>query len=61
MTGLLESEVFCFQFDYDEWPSTHTDADTYWRPFNGSIFDIRSHYRTIFHEDHFREQGDDEI
>ena len=42
MTGLLESEVFYFQFDFDEWPSTHTDDETYYRPYNGNIFDIRT-------------------
>jgi hypothetical protein len=61
MTGLLESEVFCFQFDFDEWPSTHVDAETYRRPYNGSIFEIRTHYRTIFHEENFREQGENEV
>jgi hypothetical protein len=61
MTGLLESKVFCFQFDFDEWPSTHVDDETYYRPYNGSIFDIRSHYRNIFFEDSFLEQGEDEV
>ena len=42
MTGLLESEVFYFQFDFDEWPSTHTDDETYYRPYNGNIFNIRT-------------------
>lgn len=61
MTGLLESEVFCFKFDFDEWPSTHVNAETYYRPYNGSIFEIRNHYRTIFHEDDFKEPGENEI
>jgi hypothetical protein len=61
VTGLLESEVFCFQFDFDEWPSTHIDAETYIRPYNGSIFDIRSNYRNIFYEENFREQGEHEV
>ena len=59
MTGLLESEVFYFQFDFDEWPSTHTDDETYYRPYNGNIFDIRTQYRTVFHDENFEEMNDD--
>jgi hypothetical protein len=25
LTNVLNSNIFCFQFDYDEWPSTHAD------------------------------------
>lgn len=53
LSPLVSSEVFRFQFDYDDWPSTHHDETTYYRPYNGSIFDIRNHYRTIFHEKKF--------
>jgi hypothetical protein len=38
----------------------HTDADTYLRPYNGSIFEIRSQYREIFHEDKFKIPGEDD-
>ena len=53
LSGLLNSNVFSFTFDYDEWPSTHTDDRKYIRPYNGSIFEIRNHYRSIFCEDRF--------
>ena len=53
LSCLIEANVFRFQFDYDEWPSTHIDENTYYRPYNGSIFDIRSQYRQIFHEEKF--------
>jgi hypothetical protein len=50
VTGLLNSNIFCFQFDFDEWPSTHTNKDPYTRAYNQSIFDIRQSYRDIFWE-----------
>lgn len=53
LSGLLNSNVFSFTFDYDEWPSTHSDEKKYIRPYNGSIFEIRNHYRSIFVEDRF--------
>lgn len=53
MTELFKSSIFHFQFDYDEWPSTHTDCQKYMRPFNGSIFDLRKQYRSVFHEEQF--------
>lgn len=35
VSGLLGSEIFCYSFDFDEWPSTHTIDDTLVRPYNG--------------------------
>ena len=55
MARMLRSEIFSFQFDYDEWPSNHTDDKTYYRPYNDSIFDLRSKYRDVFFEDDFRD------
>lgn len=53
VTDLLDSKVFRMDFDFDEWPSTHTDDSKYIRPYNGSIFDLRQHYKTIFFEKEF--------
>ena len=39
-----------WQFDFDEWPSNHTDEGTYIRPYNGSLFTLRNCYKQIFHE-----------
>ena len=50
---LLNSDVFIYQFDFDEWPSTHEDDNTYIRAYNGSLFEIRSQYRNIFTEPRF--------
>lgn len=50
---LLDSEIFCHDFDFDEWPSTHTEPESYRRPYNGSLFDLRYSYKDIFHEAKF--------
>ena len=51
---LLYSDIFNFEFDYDEWPSTHFNRGTYLRPFNESIFMVRNYYRDIFPEEKFK-------
>ena len=61
LSELVSSNVFRFQFDYDEWPSTHHDFTTYYRPYNGSIFDIRNHYRTVFNDKQFEIPEEDEV
>lgn len=48
---LLDSKVFCFDFDLDEWPSAHSNPDEFIRPFNENMFMIRKHYRTVFPEE----------
>ena len=50
---LFNSQVFCYTFDFDEWPSTHTDKNDYMRPYNDTIFDLRYNYTKVFHEEHF--------
>ena len=50
LTNVLNSDIFCFKFDYDEWPSTHVDKNRYLKPFNGSIFELRNEYKNIFPE-----------
>jgi len=50
---LLSSNVFQFDFDFDEWPGTHENDGEYLRPYNESIFNIRQHYKTVFPEEEF--------
>lgn len=50
---LLDSNVFQYEFDYDEWPGIHTNDGEYVRPYNDSIFNIRKHYKTVFPEREF--------
>ena len=67
LSDLFKSNVFSFRFDFEEWPSTHTDNEYYIRPFNGSIFRLREYYRTVFHEPEFKsledmiDDGDEQI
>jgi hypothetical protein len=57
---LFDSKVFSFDFDYDEWPSTHTNEEMYMRPYNNSIYSIRQHYKTVFPEEEFEEISEDD-
>ena len=61
ISPLLSSKVFCQTFDFDEWPSTHTNQDDCTKPFNASYFDLRYSYIDIFWEDEFlpMEENDD--
>ena len=50
---LFASNVFTETFDYDEWPGTHSDNESYLRPFNHSIFELRHCYKEVFPEPEF--------
>jgi hypothetical protein len=56
---VFNSKIFNFEFDYDEWPGTHTNEESCFRPYNGSIYKIRNSYRMVFPEDEFEEMNDD--
>lgn len=47
---LLSSNIFSFDFDYDEWPGSHNNDGLYRRPYNKSIFDLRHNYKEVFPE-----------
>lgn len=51
--SLLNSEVFSRNFDFDEWPSSHTNEETAIRPYNGSMFAVRHAYKNVFHEEEY--------
>ena len=57
---LLDSNIFVFNFDLDEWPSSHFNPDWHLRAFNENIFMIRKHYRTVFPEEDFDPMEDDD-
>jgi len=54
LSGLLESNVFKYELDYDQWPMTHWNREWIVKPFNGSIFDIRYRYKEIFTEPEYQ-------
>ena len=41
VTELINSNVFSFSFDYDEWPSNHKSDVECIRPYSDSIFKLR--------------------
>jgi hypothetical protein len=51
LARVLRSDIFSFQFDYDEWPSNHVDDKTYYRAYNDSIFELRNNYAIVFPEE----------
>ena len=46
----MESKVFHYTFDFDEWPSSHTNESALSRPYHHSVLKLRSHYSTVFPE-----------
>jgi hypothetical protein len=54
MSALYQSDIFRFKFDYDEWPTTHTDPEKYIRAYNGSLFRLRENYKAVFYEKKFK-------
>ena len=56
---LLDSNVFIFNFDFDDWPTSHPNNEECLRPYNfDSIINIRSHYRLVFPEKQFRDHSE---
>lgn len=47
---LLQSNIFCYQIDFPDWPAIHGNPSTIIAPFNGNIFALRSYYRELFAE-----------
>ena len=51
----MKSDILSYTFDFDQWPSQHTDDKKYLRQYNGSIFDLQFSYTKIFHEEGFKD------
>lgn len=48
MKELLNSSVFNYTFDFDEWPSTSSNTVKLLVPYNNSIFKLRYEYPKLF-------------
>ena len=48
ITGLLASNIFSYDLDFDEWPGTHTAEDDATVPYSGSFFNLRYAYDNLF-------------
>jgi len=57
--NLLNSNVFQFTFDYDEWPGNHKNDEECIRPYNHSIFKLRHHYKSVYPEQEFCGEKED--
>ena len=60
VSELFKSQIFCFTFDFDEWHSTSSDNSDYMRPYNDTIFNLRTNFHNVFHEDRFKLNPEDE-
>ena len=49
VTNLLDSDVFRFPLKFDEWPTVYPGEEIY-KPYNGSIFELRDRYLEVFGE-----------
>ena len=48
ISQLLDSDIFCYNFDFVEWPTTHINPEKYIRAYNGTIFNLRNSYERLF-------------
>lgn len=53
---VLHSRVFLVEFDFDQWPSTHSVKQRLIRPYNMPLFKLRENYRAIFPEPQFNRE-----
>lgn len=61
LTDILRSNIFEFTIDFDEWPNQHTNQTRLVRPYNGSLFDLREAYESVFHEPSLQPHTQDEL
>lgn len=47
---LLQSKIFCYQFDVEQWPVVHPSNSYQIKPYNGSIFQLKYQYKNLFPE-----------
>lgn len=49
LTPLLNSQIFIYEFESEDWPKVTTIGDEIVAPYNGSLFHMRDKYKEIFH------------
>ena len=52
MSALFDSQIFNYQFDFDEWPTTSSNTDLIMRPYNKSMFKLRFEYSELYNDLH---------
>ena len=48
LAPLLSSNVFYKKLEFEDWPSAHSCLDKMLVPYNGSLFDMRYNYDSIY-------------
>ena len=60
ISDLVDSKIFGMRFDFDGWPSTHTEEDKLLRGFSDSLFTLRYKYKEVFPEEKFAAIDEDD-
>lgn len=47
---LLQSNIFQYTFEFEEWPATNQNTQQMLKPYNDSIFKLRNQYHKVFPE-----------
>ena len=55
---MLDANIFRVVFDFDEWPGNHYNDEECIRPYNGSLFFIRSQYKDVVPEQDFSDMSE---
>lgn len=55
LQSLLNSKVLTYEFEFEGWPSIHTNPEESIRPFNNNLFNIRSMYSSVYPGEKFEE------
>jgi len=55
-TELFNSDIFTYNYDYDEWPATSANTQKMSMPYNKSIFKMRYEYPNVFKNLHKEER-----
>lgn len=47
---LLGSNIFCYNINFDEWPSLNQENELRIRPYNDSLFELKHAHNSIFNK-----------
>ena len=48
LEAMFCSNIFEYDLEVDEWPSSHPNDEYACRPYNAALFNLRKHYETVF-------------
>jgi len=60
VNGLLESDIFCHVFEVEDYPLIHPNKEYLIMPFNGSIFQLKGTYSSVFGRDLAEDEGQED-